>query len=172
MVLRKKKNRSPKTERKCMKLWIEEILEEGRTTLPSKLACPAQDKPRKEDETLLGTVDPDLRILYVKSSALRREAKEKAEAHEALHKKDDIHDESACLAFHAELAELLEEAELLSTIFWNELRRSIPEAKDADTIGVRADWEVVSVPEQEKECKEGGIPGFVIIGGAIPSLKG
>jgi len=154
-----------------MKLWLEEILEEGRTTLPSNLSCPSQDTPRKDDETLLGTVDPDLRILHVKSSALRREAKEKVDAHNALHEKGDIHDESVCEAFHAELDELMQKAELLSTIFWDELRRSIPDAKNVPTIGVRADWEVVSVPERKEEGKS-GIPGFILVGGSIPSLKG
>lgn len=142
-----------------MKLFLESLLEEGRALPDDQLVCPYQDDPVKEDETVIGTVDHDLKIFLIKAHALKQELITQIDAHNRLHIENKVHDSEECLRLREELQKLSDRYDYLMSVFWDELRRSIPDGDKIDVVGVRTNWQVVKVPERE----ESGQSGIVLL---------
>ena len=51
----------------------------------------------------------------------------------------------------AECARLASESQSVKALFWNLVRLTVPGAADEDTIGIREDWAVVSIPQMKEE---------------------
>ena len=51
----------------------------------------------------------------------------------------------------AECERLASESQAVKALFWNLVRLTVPGAADEDTIGIREDWAVVSIPQMKEE---------------------
>jgi len=140
-----------------MKLSLESLLEEGRALPDDQLPCPFQDRHITEGETVIGTVDHDLKIFPIKAQALREKIATKVSAHTKFHEEGSAHDRETCIAFHKEISMLDGQSDYLMSIFWDELHRSIPDGDKIGVMAVRADWQVVSTPESEEGSNFSGI---------------
>lgn len=133
------------------KTWIETVIEKGRSLPEDQQICPFQDNEVAEGEKVLGVVDPAIRCFASEANRIRIEAKEKIDAHLKMHVDNVIHDPEVCNDFRGEVSDMKEMSNLLMSIFWTEIRGSNPEYKKVASLGVRKDWQIVSIPEKDED---------------------
>lgn len=121
-----------------------------------------------EDEQVVGTVPEYLRKLRTVHSQMVDAAQRKDDEHHLSHSSPN-HKEEDCVKHHQEMSPIKREVSVISNLFWMCLESDLG-IDPGTSIGIRADWQVVTLPESEANGIEIQIGGSDLVGMALASM--